>query len=169
MASEDILVNVDSDNLIGPGFPIAVVDAFKSGLTVVQFKSSDSTCGRVACLKEEFDRIHGYDEHRGPCGYQDFDLCDRLKLLENARFQKIDDARFTQAIDNDPDGDNMKARNDSKLILVDPLLVPSSNTKKASFFKMDVENRDLCKRRTHEGQIERNLGVSIGFEAYACV
>ena len=77
----DILVNVDIDNIISPGFLQDVVTRMESGSKVLQYEHEDGTCGRIACWRKDFFQIRGYDEDAYPMGAQDTDFVARLLML----------------------------------------------------------------------------------------
>ena len=66
VALQDILVNVDADNLVGGDFVLHVVEQFRKRYTVLQYEDGDGTCGRIACWRRQFSKIHGYDEDAYP-------------------------------------------------------------------------------------------------------
>ena len=78
VAHADILVNVDGDNIIGSDFLVNVINNFKDGYKVLQYEQGEGTTGRIACLREDFIAIGGYDENAYPMGGQDTDLVRRL-------------------------------------------------------------------------------------------
>jgi len=104
VASEEILVNVDCDNFIGPNFALDVVNRINNGSTVLQYEDGDGTCGRIAYWRDEFLHVGGYDEDCSPMGAQDIDLRNRLSKLNHSRkskFQRVGHKDFpSQAIPN---------------------------------------------------------------------
>ena len=104
VASGDILVNVDSDNIIGPDFCVDVAERFKDGVArghnmVLHYENVDGTCGRIACFRKDFYEIQGYDEEAHPMGAQDVDLLKRLEALPDRKYQHVD-LRSSSAIPN---------------------------------------------------------------------
>jgi hypothetical protein len=62
VATEHILVNVDSDSIVGPDFVVDVVDRFSYGSTkgfnmVLHYEGVDCTCGRIACTRKDFMKL----------------------------------------------------------------------------------------------------------------
>ena len=101
LAEEDILVNVDCDNIVGLDFPVDVVRRMaRDGFTALQYEEGDGTAGRVACWREQFLELNGYDEDCGPMGGQDIDLIRRLQMMSGARFQRVTHSPHGQAIPN---------------------------------------------------------------------
>merc|ERR1712060_732199 len=98
-ATEDVVVNLDSDNLMGPDFPLDVANRFQEGYTVLQYEDGEGTCGRIACWADDFLKLRGYDEDAFPMGAQDVDLVLRLKELPGSRF-KVKGSTHGQAIPN---------------------------------------------------------------------
>ena len=146
VASEDILVNVDGDNLIGVNFPEHVVQMFASGYKVVQYEYGEGTCGRIAYLRDDFLQIRGYDEKAFPMGAQDTDIVLRIKMLykgQQLAYKKAKLPQFSQAIPNDK---KAKVRN------CDPVY------NKMTWGQMDVKNRATFKSRRDNGLIQRNQG-----------
>ena len=97
-ATEDILVNLDGDNLVGPKFLPDIVRQFVQGYKVVQFHEGGGlnagTFGRVAYFRADFWAIGGYDEDAYPMGYQDADIINRLrKFCENLGVQPVATSR----------------------------------------------------------------------------
>ena len=134
VAKEDILVNVDCDNLIGPEFPVIVADQFKLGKTVVQFEGKSSgSAGRIACIKNQFYEIGGYDEDTLPMGFQDIDLLRRLQLLPGANAGRCINEKYVQCIPNDVD--SSKSMNEAKLENVNPTITAGFGQKR---FKMEA-------------------------------
>lgn len=149
-ASQDILVNVDGDNLVGPEFLVHVAKSFQEGYTALHYEDGEGTCGRIACLRTDFVRIRGYDEDAYPMGAQDVDLLERLKALPDAKFRKV--RGFSQAIPNTRD---MKVACCS----------PSYGGLK--WGRMDTLNRVIFQWRQKAGQIARNPGrENIGVKAW---
>jgi len=101
VAREDILVNVDCDSLVGPDFPVDVVDLFRYH-TVLQFDTTDGKCGRIAYPREDFLRLRGYDEDGYPSGSQDVDMLERMKMLpgSNKRRVRLTAESLSQSISN---------------------------------------------------------------------
>jgi hypothetical protein len=94
VASRDIIVNVDSDNIVGPDFCVDVAERFKARVDedhsmVLHYENVDGTCGRIACFRKDFYKIRGYDEEAHPAGAQDVDLLKRLEALP-CQYQKVD-------------------------------------------------------------------------------
>ena len=131
VASGEILVNVDSDNIVGPDFCVDVAERFKTGVEkgcnmILHFETVDGTCGRIACFRKDFYEIAGYDEEAHPMGAQDVDLLKRLEVLPNRDYQHVD-LPSSQAIPNtqkekvqvcDPSiGLNWKEMNDENYLL----------------------------------------------------
>lgn len=142
VATEDILVNVDSDNLIGPGFAGDVVRHFNEGYTALQYEDGEGTCGRIACYRTDFYDLRGYDEDCYPMGAQDVDLVLRLKARPNARFRKVRGSFFSQAIPN---------TQEQKTMMCDPKY---GNLR---WGRMDAINRAAFGCRRQGGQFVRNL------------
>jgi len=141
-ASEDILVNLDSDNLIGPDFPVDVARQFAEGYTVLQYEDGEGTCGRIACRHEDFHKLRGYDEDCYPMGAQDVDLVLRLKALPGSQFRKVRGSAFSQAIHNSQE---------LKVSCCDPVYGG------LRWGQMDTLNRQVFKWRRDAGQLIRNL------------
>jgi hypothetical protein len=100
LAEEEVLVNVDGDNLVGPDFPVDVVNHFQQGRTLLQYEWGQGTCGRIAYRREDFLKLRGYDEDAYPMGAQDVDLLKRLEELPGANLYKAKTPKFSQAITN---------------------------------------------------------------------
>ena len=160
VAKEDILVNVDCDNLIGPGFPVIVADQFKLGKTVVQFEGKFSgSAGRIACIKNQFYEIGGYDEDTLPMGFQDIDLLRRLQLLPWANAGRCINEKYVQCIPNGVD--SSKSRNEAKLDNVGPTIKAAfvkKRFKNGSWFAMDEKNKQKRSEKTAQGLLKRNVG-----------
>jgi hypothetical protein len=86
VATGEILVCLDADNVIGPGFldfvspaiaadPTAFIHAWTGGDWL------DGTAGRMAFHRDLFGRLGGYDEDLDSCGFQDLDLRDRAEAM----------------------------------------------------------------------------------------
>jgi len=153
VAREDILVNLDSDNLVGPGFPCDVLRQFdENGCTALQYEDGEGTCGRIACWRSDFHKLRGYDEDCFPMGAQDVDLVLRLKALPNAQFRKVRIHTFSQAIHNSIE---------LKVCMCNPAYG------QLKWGRMDVLNRTIFKERRDAGLQVRNLHKSnIGVKAW---
>jgi hypothetical protein len=150
VAEEEVLVNVDADNLVGPDFPVDVVKHFQQGYTVLQYEWGQGTCGRIAYRRQDFMKLRGYDEDAHPMGAQDVDLVSRLKELPGASMRKTKVPKFSQAIVN---------TQAQKICCCDPSI-------KLRWGQMDSENREAFKRRRSNGELVRNrdkdnIGVSV--------
>jgi len=153
VAREDILVNLDSDNLVGPGFACDVVKQFQEdGCTCLQYEDGEGTCGRIVCTRADFHKLRGYDEDCFPMGAQDVDLVLRLKALPSANFRKVRINTFSQAIQNSVE---------LKVSMCDPCYG------KLRWGRMDALNRTIFKERRDAGFLVRNLHKpSIGVKAW---
>jgi len=141
-SKEDILVNLDSDNLTGPDFPVDVAKQFEGGYTVVQYEDGEGTCGRIACCRRDFHHLRGYDEDCYPMGAQDTDLVQRLRRLPNAQYRKVRGSMFSQAIHNSQE---------LKVSCCGP------GYGGLRWGRMDTLNRHVFGVRRDAGQILRNL------------
>eukprot|EP00445_Apocalathium_hangoei_P029022 CAMPEP_0203924996 /NCGR_PEP_ID=MMETSP0359-20131031/64701_1 /ASSEMBLY_ACC=CAM_ASM_000338 /TAXON_ID=268821 /ORGANISM="Scrippsiella Hangoei, Strain SHTV-5" /LENGTH=484 /DNA_ID=CAMNT_0050853331 /DNA_START=89 /DNA_END=1543 /DNA_ORIENTATION=+ len=153
VATEDIVVNLDGDNLIGPNFPVDVVNRFvQDGYSVLQYEDGDGTCGRIACSRGDFVRIRGYDEDAYPMGAQDVDLVHRLKELPNARFKKVRGSVHSQAIQN---------TQEAKVASCSPYYG------RLKWSQMDAMNRSVFAQRRLKGHVVRNVTLeNIGVKAW---
>ena len=156
VAKEEVLVCVDGDNLIGEDFPVNVASHFDDGYRVLQYEAQTHTgcCGRIACYREEFHYIRGYDEDAFPMGAQDVDLVMRLKMLHNRTvYKRVGDAIFCQAISNDQQ---------SKVRCCDP-----KYGRNLEWRRMNEINKTLFKRRRERGEVRRNMDKdSIGVNVW---
>ncbi len=85
LSTGDIVCNVDADNFTGAGFAeylnIHFLENSKS-FSSVDYHRKDvppDTFGRIALPKKYFLEVGGYDERMLGYGYEDIDLCERLK------------------------------------------------------------------------------------------
>ena len=149
VAMEDILVNVDGDNLVGMDFVVHVVQQFCNGYSVLQYEDGDGTCGRIACWREEFQKVRGYDENAYPMGSQDIDLIQRLKVLhQGSLFQKVPRRSFaSQAIKNTVP---------QKISCCDPKFACMK------WGQMDAKNRESFRIRREQGKLVRNCETNYG-------
>jgi len=145
-ASEEILVNLDGDNLMGPDFTRDVVRHFVEGrYTVLQYEEGEGTCGRIACYRRDFCRLRGYDEDCYPMGAQDVDLLMRLRALPGAYLKKVRGTCFSQAIHNSIE---------AKVSCCNP------GYGGLRWGRMDAVNREIFTERRALGQLVRNLEKS---------
>ena len=143
-ATEDILVNVDGDNLMGPEFPLNVDDQFQQGFGVIHYNVDSirpGTYGRIAYHRTDFEYLRGYDEDAFPMGSQDWDLIDRLVRLGRLR-KNVRDPELVKAIPNTLEE---KIRN------VDPIYGG------LNWNKMNIFNWEVFTRRSKDKQLIRNL------------
>jgi len=150
VAREDILVNLDGDNIIGPDFLTDMVQRFVSGDTVLHYSNGSGTCGRVACKREAFHLLRGYDEDCYPMGSQDVDFRDRLSLLQGARLAIVKSNRGRIC------GAAIPNIVDDKVENCDPAF-------KLRWAQMDARNRETLTARKMAGGLQRNTTkASIG-------
>lgn len=79
LASHEILMNLDCDNLIGNSTEV-INEKFNGECDLLhQFSQGDGagTFGRIALTNNLFYALGGYDESFDPMGYQDIDLIER--------------------------------------------------------------------------------------------
>jgi hypothetical protein len=82
LATGDILVNLDCDNLIGDAIS-SIRRFFPQGGQLVHLWSGiygDGTYGRIAVSRDLFFELGGYDESLHHMGYQDTDLMSRAAI-----------------------------------------------------------------------------------------
>ena len=139
-ATQEIVVNVDGDNLVGLGFPIDVVQHFEEGCGVLQYEWGGGTCGRIACSHADFLYVRGYDEDAYPMGGQDTDLVHRLQML-GRKYKQEKSPVFTQFISN---------TQQEKVSNCDP------KYGKLKWGQMDKFNCELFRLRRERGYIVRN-------------
>ena len=141
-AVEDILVNVDGDNLMGPDFPLHVDDQFQQGFGVIHYNTKGpGTYGRIAYYRADFEYLRGYDEDAFPMGSQDADIIDRLVRLGRLR-KNVSDRKMVKAIPNTLE---------EKISNVDPLYGG------LNWNKMNIFNWEIFTRRSKDKQLIRNL------------
>lgn len=106
-ATEDIVVNLDADNIAGPGFVLDVLQRFgRARLAACHYRVEGvaGTVGRIACRRRDFLYLQGYDEEDvHPAGAQDIDLWLRLSMLAKSQEQiveKVNDGTKAMAIRN---------------------------------------------------------------------
>ena len=58
-ATEDILVNLDGENLIGQDFPIDIERRFQQGKKFLQYQYREGTCGRIVWYRKDFRALRG--------------------------------------------------------------------------------------------------------------
>lgn len=68
LATGDILVNLDADNILVNNFCENLINLFKENNIIVASKPKDKnnnigTCGLIACKKHHFYSVNGYDEN----------------------------------------------------------------------------------------------------------
>lgn len=139
-AEEDILVNLDCDNLIGPNFVEDVVQQFVEGYTVLSYHRTAGTYGRIACTKKQFHYLRGYDEDAHPMGAQDSDLLLRLRALPGAWFRK----RYLPTSGAIPNDNQLK-------------VACCSPETKLRWTQMDASNQHVFRQRRESGHLIRNL------------
>jgi len=166
LAKEDILVNVDGDNLVGPDYALHVRRQFQDNpqLECFQYEVKDGTCGRIAIRRELFHELNGYDEDAGPMGGQDVDLVWRVQKYKGAQswsnINKKDPKRIHhgQAIVN-----SIEAK-------VEHCKRPVDGAK-LDWHKMDKANKTQFKKRLARGECRRNTGqsmIGVGVKQILC-
>ena len=154
MASEEILVNIDSDNIIGAGFLQDVCNRFQEGAAVAQYEQGGGTCGRIAARRTDFMEIKGYDEDAFPMGCQDTDLVLRLKDLQRGSHSKGGCPYLSQAILNTVD---------QKVENCDPELAARK------WGQMNQRNKEAFDQRRRDGKLKRNehkKGIGVPVKHY---
>lgn len=85
LSNADILCNLDADNYLGKGFANYVIDVFKTNSENKIFITSDFSCrdifGRICILKNDFQKVRGYNEILIGYGAEDIDIYYRLIRL----------------------------------------------------------------------------------------
>ncbi|NML36351.1 glycosyltransferase family 2 protein [Chitinophaga sp. G-6-1-13] len=107
LASGDILCSIDADNYTGTGFTAYVnrsfneePAAFLSPAGIGPGKKWWDVQGRICLKKEDFRKLHGYDERVMDYGYEDQDFKSRLLALGKKKVI-IRDPAYLQAIRHD--------------------------------------------------------------------
>lgn len=99
MASGEVVVNVDADNIITPNFHKAILDLFEKQNAKVAWpgnwpRITKAICGggagRIAMRKEVFEELGGYDEVFLSWGWEDMDIMHRAEK-SNYPISYIDD------------------------------------------------------------------------------
>lgn len=84
-ATGEIMVCLDADNVLGPGFLDFVAAAIGADRNAFIHAWTgdwlDGTAGRMALHRDLFSRLGGYDEALDACGCQDLDLRDRAEAM----------------------------------------------------------------------------------------
>ena len=110
---------------------------------MLQYEHGDGTCGRIACLREDFLYIRGYDEDAYPMGAQDTDLVQRLRMLHTgSQVYKNVKNPPSQAIPND---------HAAKVSCCSPVYGG------LRWGQLDTMNRTLFHLRREAGQVRRNM------------
>lgn len=79
-ANGHILCFLDGDNVIGPKYLIEALRLTEEEILHAWSGDwADGTYGRIGLHKETFNKLGGFDESLGQCGYQDTDLLERAK------------------------------------------------------------------------------------------
>ena len=146
LATQDIVVNVDANNLIGCNFPLSVVTEFDSGCRVLQYEQDNGSAGRIACLREDFLYIRGYDESAYPVGALEKDLVLRLMMLydsnHNSGYKMVRNAQHSQTIPKED---------------VATLNCCSPVYEGVSSDRMETVNEALFQVRREAGNVRRNM------------
>ena len=77
-----IVCNLDADNFLGRGFARFMIDEFDKYENIFYLSNlTKNIYGRVCLLREDFDRVRGYNEAFSGYGYEDDDLYNRLRKI----------------------------------------------------------------------------------------
>ena len=118
-ATGDIICNVDADNFIGEGFSDFINNIFGTQkncyLAVNRKKSNPDFYGRICLWKQDFWKIHGYDESMVGYGFEDYDLWNRLELL-GRKVIYIEDFKYLKSMKHN-DEERIENESNSKDIL----------------------------------------------------
>lgn len=89
LAKGDLICNVDADNYTGSGFASYLSEEFSNDQDVFLCAGGardNIACsdigGRICIRSEDFWKLGGYDEAMCNYGFEDFDLINRLELIE---------------------------------------------------------------------------------------
>ena len=67
---EGVVVNLDGDNIIGPHFLQHVMQEFARGYKgALHYHGDEGTYGRIACRRNDFLHLGGYDEDSDPAAF----------------------------------------------------------------------------------------------------
>ena len=84
-ARGEILCWLDSDNILTSDYLTSMnqlISESKNNFVSVEYdKKSPGICGRIACYREDFYEVNGYDESFEGWGYEDVDFTNRLKMI----------------------------------------------------------------------------------------
>lgn len=156
VACEDILVNLDGDNLVGPGFAHDVSRRmFHESARLLQYEKNDGTCGRIAYFREDFLKLRGYDEDAYPMGYQDIDLMERLEHMGGGKCVKVRNDVYCNAIPNS---------------IEQKISACSREYGNVKWGQMNNVNTEVCRCRQLAGHWIRNvMSENIGIPAYPVI
>jgi len=151
LATGEILVNMDADNYSGQDFAFYVNHTFKNSSSIsCQFAGKGfrffDTCGRIALLKDQFDKVGGYNEALAPFAGEDIDLLKRLEIL-GIKINVIDVVNFLRTV-----------KHDNKLRL--------KNLGNDSMDGMRQFNRDLTQKHVSEQRPQVNTNGFTKYKVY---
>ena len=120
LSDAKIVCNLDADNFLGKGFAEFIINEFNKEKNI--FYTSivvDNIFGRVCVLKNDFVKIHGYNEAFTGYGYEDCDLFNRLRKigLEQKEFYKTEFYRSVDHSDEERVSEEYYAKNIYKIYL----------------------------------------------------
>ncbi len=184
LGDNTILVNVDGDNFVTPGFCRDIIQnsigmQSTSGVPLVDLPQGGSqklpfcvcarysrpgpgggTTGRICIALPVFRALKGYDEDLGPSGYQDVDLYIRARSIGLARhisFDETGDVVMNVAQDTKV---QFNASCAAKVKHVDPTVLARYG---GSWSKMNQICVKAAKNKMTQGQVIRNArAVSLG-------
>lgn len=100
LSTGDIVCNIDADNFTGTGFAEYINSIFINNKNIyigADTNAPQDCLGRIAAETKDFFTVEGYDEKMNGYGFDDFDLCNRLKLLGRTSYF-IKESKFLQAL-----------------------------------------------------------------------
>lgn len=96
LSNADVLCNLDADNYLGKGFADYIIETFRinseNRIFITSNCFSRDLFGRICVLKNDFQKLRGYDEAITDYGSEDVDLFYRFTNLgyEQIKFDKND-------------------------------------------------------------------------------
>lgn len=138
VASEDVLVSLDCDDLFDPHFVVEVRQHFEAGAKALCCSDLSGSCSRVACQRSDFVALGAFDEDSRPLGAHDDDFVERVKMLYGH-----------SSVIGAPGSCSIGGAREDLMLSVDPRIG-------LTFEEMEAENRQVFRRRRIEEGIHRS-------------
>lgn len=150
LATGDVLVNLDCDNILVENYCEYLVGLFKQDIIVASDPSDNKgnvgTCGLIACKKEHFYSVNGYDESfEVGWGMDDTNFQYRCRMQNNLKLI-VQDKKYNKCI---PHSNEIRVLNCLNKNLIETKKISENN-----LYKIAVEKKYIANKNKNWGKTE---------------